>query len=106
MSFRIMLVTALVGLFAVSMVLTADEPAVVTVKGVVTASAKDCKDGSSASMKDAAGVVYKVTGDEVGKKLAKEADGKTVEAKGTVATKDDAKWLTVKEYKLVEAAAK
>jgi len=105
MSFRIMLVTALVGLFAVSMVLTAEEPAVVTVKGVVTACAETCKT-CPCSMKDADGVVYKVSRNAVGEKLAKEANGKTVEAKGTVATKDDAKWLTVKEYKLVEAAAK
>jgi hypothetical protein len=47
-------------------------------------------------------VTYKVTNDVQGKKLAKDADGKKAEIKGTVEVKDKDHWLTVKEFKVVE----
>ncbi len=50
-------------------------------------------------------VTLRVTNDEQGKKLAKEANGKTAEIKGTVETKDRERWITVKEFKIVEPKA-
>jgi len=47
-------------------------------------------------------VTLQVTNDEQGKKLAQEADGKTAEIKGTIERKGDERWLTVKEFKIVE----
>ena len=105
---RKMLVVAFVACFALLVVsaLTAEEAKVVTVKGTVAACAEKCPCPCKLTAEDK--TVYRVAADDVGKKMAKEADGKTVEAKGTVAEKKtDAgseKWITVKEYKVVEAA--
>jgi len=49
-------------------------------------------------------VTYSVTNDEQGKKLAKDANGKKAEIKGTVVHKDHDSWITVKEFKILEAA--
>jgi ketosteroid isomerase-like protein len=107
---RKMLVCAFVACFALLVVsaVTAQEAKVVTVKGTVAACAEKCACPCKLTAGDKDKVVYRVTSDDVGKKMAKEADGKTVEAKGTIAEKKtDAgteKWITVKEYKIVEAA--
>jgi hypothetical protein len=44
-------------------------------------------------------VVLNVELDEKGKQLGEEMDGKKTMVKGTVKTKDGAKWITVQEFK-------
>jgi len=47
-------------------------------------------------------VVYKITKDENGKIVAREAKDKKAEIKGNVEEKDGVKWITVISAKLVE----
>jgi len=84
-------------------------PREMTITGKVVAAPADAKYAATVdSERPARGggemqkVTYYVTSDEQGKKLAKDA-GKTVEIKGTVERKDQERWLTVKEFKVVEA---
>ena len=59
------------------------------------------KDGNITSVKIIAkpDLAYYVVLDEKGKELGKTMAGKMVKVHGTVETKDNAKWLTVKEFK-------
>jgi hypothetical protein len=84
---------------------------VVTVTGTVKAVAAEPGTKAPAAMVEVTEkgpgpapvvVTYKVTNDEQGKKLAKEANGKKAEIKGTVETKGEESWLTVKEFKVLE----
>jgi len=51
-------------------------------------------------------VVYNVVDTPAGQRLAAEANGKKVEIKGTVETKDKVECLTVTEFKVLPAPAK
>ena len=48
--------------------------------------------------------VYNVEMNAIGKKLAADMNGEKVEIAGTVAEKDDAKWITAKSFKKIEEA--
>ena len=104
MALRLALVMGVVGLVAASMVLAADTPAdkpgTVTLVGTVMA-VKDAN-GLPLSVKLATkDVVYDVVLDKEGFKLA-DFDGKEVEVKGIVKTKDNENWLTVLSSKEAE----
>jgi len=86
----------------------APAPALLPITGTVKASGADSKLGCPATVESRKRVgekwekvIYNVVNDDNGKKLAKEADGKRVEIKGTVETKDKVEWLTVKEFTVV-----
>jgi flagellar basal body-associated protein FliL len=51
-------------------------------------------------------VVVNVELDEKGKQLGEEMDGKKAMVKGTIKTKDGAKWITVQEFKEPKARKK
>ncbi len=87
----------------------AGQPREQTITGLVKAAPADAAYAATVETeRERAGtarkVTFRVTNDAQGKKLAKEADGKTAEIKGTVETKDRERWITVKEFKVVEAA--
>ena len=92
---RTLLVAVVVVLAFAGAVVAGEE----TVTGTVAAAAADAPEAATIKAGD---VTYKVTKDDKGKELAEKAKDKKVEAKGTVAEKDGAKWLTVTEYKIVE----
>jgi len=106
--------TAFVGLVAVMLVgfvsaVLAAEAKTVTVTGDVKAmpAGNEMKAAAMVEVERKVGdkvekMAYRVTDDDQGKKLAKEADGKKAEVKGTVEEKDKALWLTVTEFKIVE----
>jgi len=104
MALRLALVMGIVGLVAASMVLAADTPAdkpgTVTLAGTVLA-VKDAN-GLSLSVKLATkDVVYSVVLNKEGYKLA-DFNGKEVEVRGIVKTKDNENWLTVFSSKQAE----
>ena len=66
---------------------------------IVTAAAVNAKE--AATVKDGK-VIYKITKDENGKKVAAEAMGKKVELKGNVQDKNGVKWISVTSCKIVE----
>jgi hypothetical protein len=70
-----------------------------TITGIVRAAAADAPEAATVKVGD---VAYKVTKDDNGKTLAKEAKDKKAEIKGTVEEKDGVKWITVISAKLVE----
>ena len=71
-----------------------------TVKGKVSVTKND--EGAVTAIKVTAGeVVYNVTLDDNGKKVA-EMDKKTVEIVGVVTTKEEVKWIAVETCKAVE----
>lgn len=79
----------------------------VKLTGTVKAAAKDSKLACPCTVTvkvDDKDVVYNVRDDKggLGKKLAQEADGKQAEIVGFVHEKGDTKWLTVKEFKVLE----
>jgi len=97
------------GFLVASRGVVAQEEEVVTITGKVTACAADCPKGCPCTVTVKQRVddrvittVYRVTNDDNGKKLAQEADGKKAEVKGTVSIKEDEKWITVQEYKVIE----
>ncbi|MCY3024306.1 MAG: hypothetical protein NTW87_35465 [Planctomycetota bacterium] len=69
------------------------------ITGIVTAAAADAKEAATVKVGN---VVYKLTKDENGKKVAAEAKDKKVEIKGNVEEKDGVKWITVTSCKIVE----
>jgi len=90
--------------------LAAEAPTEVTLTGTVKAITAEAGKVAPAAMLEVTEkgtgavpvvVTYSVTNDEQGKKLAKDANGKKAEIKGTVETKGEAMWLTVKEFKVL-----
>ena len=69
-----------------------------TVTGIVRAAA-DAPEAATVKVGD---VIYKITKDENGKIVAREAKDKKAEIKGNVEEKDGVKWITVISAKLVE----
>jgi hypothetical protein len=106
-----LMVVALVGF--VSAAFAADQPQQpreITITGKVKAAPAEAKAAYAATVEserkrgeEVQKVTFQVTNDEQGQKLAKEADGKTAEITGTVERKGEEHWLTVKEFKIVEA---
>jgi len=74
----------------------------VTVVGLATACGEDCEHGCPATVLTADEVLYRVTNDDKGKRLAREADGCNVEVKGTLAEKDGERWISVDTFKILE----
>ena len=74
----------------------------VTLVGYVAACDEDCEYGCPATVITAEDVLYRVTNDEKGRQLAREADGCDAEVKGIVEEKDDDKWITVDSFKVLE----
>jgi hypothetical protein len=70
-----------------------------TITGIVRAAAPDAPEAATVRVGD---VVYKVTKDDNGRKVATDANGKKAEIKGTVEDRDGVKWITVISAKLVE----
>jgi hypothetical protein len=107
-----MAVVALVGFVSAAFAAEAPggapgQPREMTITGKVTAAAADAKyaatvEGEREMRGEMRKFTFQVTNDEQGKKLAKEANGKTAEIKGTVERKETERWLTVKEFKIVE----
>jgi hypothetical protein len=115
MSLRGVLAGCLVAMLLgyVGVTLAAEMATEATVTGSVKAIGQPVEKGPVAVVevqsKTAAGlpevITYRVVNDDQGKKLAKDANGKQAEVKGTVTTKDGDRWLTVKEFKVIETAA-
>ncbi|HUT33490.1 MAG TPA: hypothetical protein VNE39_08435 [Planctomycetota bacterium] len=77
----------------------ADSAGVETITGIVRAAEADAPEAATVKVGD---VIYKITKDENGKIVAKEAKDKKAEIKGNVQEKDGVKWITVISAKLVE----
>jgi hypothetical protein len=108
MSFKTIMLVAFVAVCVLAIgfaVAQEEKEQLTTVKGVVTALAGEQAKTCPCTIKTADGVVYNVAPNDVGKKMAAEANGKTVEATGVVTEEAGAKSIDVKEYKVVEAAA-
>jgi hypothetical protein len=104
------LVGLLVAVLAIGFVATgyaAEAAKAVTVTGQVKAVTGVAGCVATVTVHKEGGMVaYNVVDDEIGKKLAKEADGKRAEIKGTVETKDKIECLTVTEFRVLPAPAK
>jgi len=109
-----LMVVALVGFVSAAFAAEGKDvggPRPTDVKGTVKAAPADAKHAATVeTIREMTGgpqkVTMYVTNDEQGKKLAKEADGKTAEIKGVISIDEKAEgrpmWLTVKEFKIVE----
>lgn len=71
----------------------------VTVVGRVSTTVDDDREATDARVTTDAGVVYHITLDEKGTKLADAMDGEKVEVTGALSKKGDANWLTALSYK-------
>jgi hypothetical protein len=78
----------------------AAEAEAVKLTGTISVTKDDDGKVTGAKLTVGEDAVYNVTMDEVGKKVA-EMDGAKVEVTGTVAAKEEAKWVTVKTVKKV-----
>ena len=85
---------------AIGNVFSADKA--VTVTGYVNTSYDDDYNITGAVLLSADDLTYHLTMDEKGQGLADDNDGEQVEVNGTVAEKDNEKWLTVKSFKKIE----
>ncbi|HEY3324147.1 MAG TPA: hypothetical protein VGP72_27085 [Planctomycetota bacterium] len=81
-------------------IVSADDRTMIT--GIVTVAAADAKEAATVKVGKDGKVIYKITKDDNGKKVAAEAKGKKVEIKGKVEEKDGEKWITVTSCKIVE----
>ncbi|MGD0897067.1 MAG: hypothetical protein ABR915_04475 [Thermoguttaceae bacterium] len=95
---RAVLVALVVGLVALVLprAASADEPPII---GVVRAAAAGAEEAATVKVGQ---VIYKVTKDDNGRKVARGANDKKVEIKGILSNRNDAKWITVTSCKIVE----
>lgn len=95
---RALLVAGMVGLvgFAFPAAASAGEQ---TLVGIVKAAPAGAKEAATVKV---GGVVYKITKDAKGRKVASEAINQKVEIKGILADKNGARWITVISCKIVE----
>ena len=91
--FALLLLVLLVGF---APILSADP---VKLTGTVSITEDDDWNITAVKLTADDGTVYQIVLDENGKKLGNEDNGLKVQPTGTVAVKDDVRWLTVSDFK-------